>query len=40
MKTFKLVLLPVVLSSLLGGCAVYAPPPAYSQGPYYQTAPA
>ncbi len=39
MKKIKLVILPLVLSSLLGGCAVYAPPPAYSQGPYYQTDP-
>jgi hypothetical protein len=37
---FKAVAIPVVSSSLLlGGCAVYTPPPAYSQGPYYEAAP-
>ncbi|WP_075111689.1 hypothetical protein [Noviherbaspirillum massiliense] len=29
----------LLVSSFLGGCAVYGPPPAYSQGPYYQAAP-
>jgi hypothetical protein len=33
---FKLVAVPLVLASLLGGCAVYGPPPAYG---YYEPAP-
>ena len=36
---FKTVTVAVVLSTLLGGCAVYGPPPAYSQGPYAQPGP-
>jgi hypothetical protein len=45
MKTiFKVVPVVLALSTILGGCAVYAPPPAYSQGyapapVYYEPAP-
>jgi hypothetical protein len=28
-----------IAASLLGGCAVYGPPPGYSQDAYYQPAP-
>jgi hypothetical protein len=38
MRTLKLIVLPLALASLLGGCAVYGPPVAYEQ-PYYQPAP-
>lgn len=38
MKTIlKVVPVVLALSALLGGCAVYAPPPGYGQG--YATAP-
>lgn len=33
---FKALLMLAGTSIVLGGCAVYGPPPAYSQGPYYQ----
>jgi hypothetical protein len=37
---FKVAAVAGLLSSVLGGCAVYGPPPtAYAQGPYYQPAP-
>ena len=40
MKTiFKIVHVVLALSTLLGGCAVYAPPPGYSQGYGYAPAP-
>jgi hypothetical protein len=37
MKTSKLVLIPLTLASLLGGCAVYGPAPVayYPPGPVY-----
>ncbi len=38
MKIFKLAFIPLALSAL-GGCAVYGPPVAYDQQPYYQAAP-
>jgi hypothetical protein len=38
-RLLKLSAFSVVVSSLLGGCAVYGPPPAYAQGGYYESAP-
>ena len=41
MKLFKSTSIPLVFLALssLGGCAVYGPPVAYEQQPYYQTVP-
>ncbi len=39
MQTLKLTLVPLALTSLLSGCAVYGPPVVYDQQPYYQPAP-
>ena len=33
----KALAVSLVLSPFLAGCAVYGPPPVYSQGPYYET---
>lgn len=37
---FKAVAAALALSSLVTGCAVYGPPPAYGSSAYYQPAPA
>ncbi|SNT25193.1 PXPV repeat-containing protein [Noviherbaspirillum humi] len=39
MKTRILTLVPLVLASLLGGCAVYSPPPVASGPVIYRDAP-
>jgi predicted small lipoprotein YifL len=38
-NVFKACTVALVLSGLLGGCAVYGPPPTYSEMPYYDNAP-
>jgi hypothetical protein len=35
----KAMALAGIVAAFLGGCAVYAPPPAYGPGAYYQPAP-
>lgn len=36
---FKLAGAAIAVATLMSGCAVYGPPPAYAQGPYYDQGP-
>lgn len=39
MKISARLLIPFIVASALGGCAVYSPPVVYDQQPYYQSEP-